>query len=155
MLLIVEDVPTSPIGVAAGRRAVRSMRSPNEKPPWKNLKAIEHAVEHEFVRPIHLGATQLPFRVLAPWQGVVPWDGKAWLEGSDPRIDLYPGLAEWWRGAETVWEANKGANTLTLLGQINFRNKLSLQFPPAPHRVLYTKGGHSTWPRRGSKTRER
>ena len=37
-LLMVEDAPSSPIGVAAGRRAVRSMRSANEKPPWKTCR---------------------------------------------------------------------------------------------------------------------
>ena len=63
------------------------------------------------------------------------------LDGSDAKIDLYPGLAAWWRQAESVWEEHKGRNTLTLLGEINFRNKLTLQFPAAPHRVVYTKGG--------------
>src|SRR5439155_14945704 len=37
MLVIVEPAPSSPIGVAAGRQAVRSARSANEKQPWKSL----------------------------------------------------------------------------------------------------------------------
>src|SRR5262249_47775651 len=59
-LHFVEDAPTSPIGVAAGRRTVRSLRTANEKRPWKDLPSLEGAVEQEFVRPVHLGATILP-----------------------------------------------------------------------------------------------
>lgn len=141
MLLIVEDAPTSPIGVAAGRRAVRSARSANEKRPWKVLASLEGTVETDFVFPVHVGATILPFRQLEPWQAVIPRVGNDLVGGDDATIELYPGLAEWWRNAEDVWESNKGGNDLMLLHQIDFRHKLSLQFPAPPHRVVYSKGG--------------
>jgi hypothetical protein len=140
LLVIVEAAPSSPIGLAAGRIAIRSARSAKEKPPWKTLPALEGAVEAEFVRPVHLGSTVLPFRVLDSALGVIPWDGSRLLDGSDPRLDLYPGLAEWWRKAETTWDTNKRAR-LDLVQQVDFRRKLRAQFPTAPHRVLYTKGG--------------
>jgi SAM-dependent methyltransferase len=141
MLLIVEEAPTSPIGVAAGTVAVRSARSANEKQPWKSLPALSGNVESEFVRAVHLGATVLPFRPLAPLRAVVPWEQGKVLDVDDSRLDLYPGLAQWWRQASVVWEANKGANKLSLAEQINFRNKLVLQLPAPPQRVVYTKGG--------------
>lgn len=141
MLLTVEDAPVSPLGVAAGRRAIRSARSPYEKAPWKNLPALEGAVESEFVRPLHLGATMLAFRLMEPALVVVPWNGSELLTGSDSRIDLYPGLADYWRRAESVWEANKGSNVLSLVDQINYRRKLQLQFPAPPYRVIYTGSG--------------
>ena len=75
VLVMVEDAPSSPIGVAAGRRPVRSLRTANEKPPWKELPSLEGTVEHEFVRPVHLGATLLPFRLLSSWLAVIPWNG--------------------------------------------------------------------------------
>jgi hypothetical protein len=140
-LLMVEDVPASPLGVAAGRRAVRSRRTANEKPPWKQLPALQGAVESEFVRPVHLGATLLPFRLLEPWLSVVPWDGKGLLEGASPRLELYPGLADWWTRAEGVWDANKGESRITLLERCDFRRGLSQQLPTPQHRILYTKGG--------------
>ena len=59
-LLMVEDAPSSPLGVAAGRRAVRSMRTANEKQPWKDLPGAQGSVEQEFVRPVHLGSTLCP-----------------------------------------------------------------------------------------------
>jgi hypothetical protein len=117
------------------------MRSANEKPPWKHLPPLQGSIERAFIRPVHLGATLLPFRLLEPWLGVIPWDGKELLDGADPRIENYPGFAEWWTKAEAVWDENKGESSLTLLEQVDFRNKLSLQFPAAPHRVLYASSG--------------
>ena len=141
LLLMVEDSPSSPLGVAAGRRAICSKRSANEKPPWKQLPVLRGSVEVEFVRRVHLGATLLPFRLIEPWSGVIPWDGEELLDCANPHIELYPGLADWWTNAEEVWDENKGENNLTLLEQIDYRRKLSQQFPTPPHRVLYSKGG--------------
>jgi len=140
-LLMVEDAPSSPIGVAAGRRAVRSMRSANEKAPWKSLPPLQGSIEREFVRPVHLGATLLPFRLLEPWLGVIPWDGKVLLDGANPDIEKYPGFAEWWTKSESVWDENKGESRLTLLERVDFRAGLGLQFPTAAHRVLYASSG--------------
>jgi hypothetical protein len=63
------------------------------------------------------------------------------LESADPHLDAYPGLADWWTRAEAVWDENKGESHLTLLEQIDFRSKLSNQFPTPPHRILYAKAG--------------
>jgi hypothetical protein len=40
-----------------------------------------------------------------------------------------------------VWDANKGGSELSLISQIDFRRKLSMQFPTAPHRVVYSGTG--------------
>lgn len=141
VLITVEDAPASPIGVAAGRRAVRSMRSPNEKAPWKHLAGLQGSVEAEFIRPMHLGATLLPFRLLDAWLAVIPWDGDRLLESADPRLGQYPGLLDWWEAAESDWDAHKGDNNLKWIEQIDYRRKLSLQFPIPPHRVFYSASG--------------
>lgn len=72
---------------------------------------------------------------------MIPWDGKRLLAGNDEQIDDYPGLAAWWRQAEQIWNANRSTDRLTLLGQLDYRHKLSQQIPRAAHRVVYTKGG--------------
>jgi SAM-dependent methyltransferase len=141
LLHLVEGAPASPIGVAAGRVAVRSYRSANEKRPWKELPALEGAVESEFVRPVHLGATVLPFRALEPLRAVVTWDGSRLLDGDDQQLDLYPGLADWWRRAEGVWAEHNGTSQLSLRDRVDYRHGLAMQFPIAPHRIVYTKGG--------------
>jgi SAM-dependent methyltransferase len=142
-LLIVEERPAGPLGAGAGRVAVRSRRTANEKAPWKSMPALEGSVDRQFVRPLHLGDTLLPYRMLQPLQAVVPWDGKRLLRSPEERA-LYPGLADWWARAEEVWNRGKsGASSLTLLDQLDYRGKLSKQLPivPGAFRVVYNKSG--------------
>ena len=111
VLIIVEDAPQGPLGIAAGQRSVRSNRSALEKAPWRELDSLENVVEESFVRPLLLGSTLLPFRMLEPALAVVPWQGERLLHGDDDELDDYPGLASWWRRAEELWEATAGATT--------------------------------------------
>ncbi len=141
VLVLVEPAPSSPLGAGAGRRAVRSQRSANEKKPWKDLAPLTGNVERPFVRPVHLGHTVLPFRPLAPHLAVIPWDGQRLLDGTGDRLDLYPGLAAWWRGAERIWAAHRASPGMSLLDQIDYRRKLRGQLPAPSHRVVYAKGG--------------
>lgn len=141
MIFVVEADPSSPLGPGAGRTAVRSRRSSNEKKPWKELQALEGSVEVEFVRPMHVGDTVLPYRTLRPLMSIIPWDGRRLLDGDDDRLDLYPGLALWWREAEGLWNEHRTSDRLSLVEQLDFRHKLSQQLPAAPHRVVYAKGG--------------
>jgi predicted RNA methylase len=142
MLITVAERPGGPLGVTAGRVAVRSARSPNEKAPWKMLPSLTGVVEQQFVLPVHLGATIVAYRARQPRLAVVPWlDGRL-LCGSSERLDEFRGLASWWRQAEEVWEENRSkASRLGLVDQIDFQSKLSKQFPIAGQRVVYTKSG--------------
>jgi hypothetical protein len=98
-------------------------------------------VETEFVRPLYNGENLLPFRITAPTRVVVPWDSTVLMASSDERIELYPGLADWWRRAEQVWEKNRSTDRLSLLEQVDYRNKLSNQFPVPGLRIVYNKSG--------------
>ena len=51
VLVRVEDTPAGPLGLGAGRRAVSSNRSKQEKEPWKSLRTLQGIVETQFVRP--------------------------------------------------------------------------------------------------------
>ncbi|MEX2206666.1 MAG: N-6 DNA methylase [Myxococcota bacterium] len=141
MLLCVEEMPASPLGVPHGRRSIRSTRSAYEKKPWKDLAALEGIVESEFIRPLYLGETVLPYRLLSSGMAVIPWDGLELCHGESERLELYPGLAGWWRQAEQVWLAHRSSERLTLVDQVNFRQKLSNQFPIQPRRIVYSKAG--------------
>jgi hypothetical protein len=90
---------------------------------------------------MHLGETVLPYRLKEPVLAVVPWDGARLLGGSDEGLDLYPGLAEWWRRAEALWIEHRSSDRLSLLDQLDYRHKLSQQLPAAPHRVVYGASG--------------
>jgi hypothetical protein len=138
---MVEVGPAGPLGAGAGRQAVRSRRSAAEKRPWRDLAGLAGNVERQFVHPVHVGDTVLPFRAREPLLAVIPWDGQRLLAGDDDRIDLYPGLADWWRNAEGLWNQHRSSERLTLLGQIDYRRKLSEQLPAATHRVVYGASG--------------
>ena len=74
MLFLVERQDPGPLGQKASTAVVRSSRSANEKSPWKNVATLEGVVETEFLRPIHLGETVLPYRVVEPREALIPWD---------------------------------------------------------------------------------
>ena len=141
VLLVVERAPVSPLGAGAGRVAVRSRRSANEKRPWKLLDALTGTVEVQFVRPLHLGETVLPYLLKDPLLAIVPWDAGRLLAGQDDRLDLHPGLAEWWRHAERLWMEHRSSDRLSLVGQVDYRRKLSQQLPAPPYRVVYGASG--------------
>lgn len=142
-LFLVEPDSGSPLGAGAGRRAVRSERSAFEKKPWKDLPAQRGTVERQFLRSLYQGDSILPFRCLRPHQAVIPWDenAKRLLHGDDERLDLYPGLAKWWRNVDEVWNRNRSSERLGLMDQLDYRRKLSRQFPVPGYRTVYTKSG--------------
>jgi hypothetical protein len=140
-LFLVEPGEAPRLGSGPGRRAVRSRRSPNEKRPWKELPPLAGTVERQFIRPLYVGDSILPFRRLAPAEAVIPWDGEHLLNGRDERLDRYRGLAKWWRSAEGVWTENRSSDRLSLIEQLDYRQKLSQQFPAPDLRVLYGASG--------------
>lgn len=140
MLVLVDAQQAGPLGAGAGRRTVRSKRSANEKRPWKDLPDLTGSIERQFVRPVHVGDTVLPFRELVPRLGIIPWDGHRLLHGGDERLDLHPGLATWWRRAEELWETHR-TSAMTLLDRVDYQRTLQNQFPAGPHRIVYSKGG--------------
>lgn len=141
VLFFVEERGVGPLGTAGGNAPVRSERSSTEKAPWKNLPAVDGVVESEFLYPVLLGESILPYRVLPPRTAVIPLEGRILMDGGHPDLDLYPGLADWWRRVEDLWNANRASDRLTLLGQLDFRRKLTSQLPGAPLRVVYAASG--------------
>jgi len=140
-LFLVESSNAGPLGVGAGRRAVKSHRSVHEKAPWRQLAGLQGIVERQFIMPLYLGDSILPFRTSPPRQAVIPWDGQRLLHGKGDQLDMYPGLADWWRQAEEIWITNRSSERLALIEQLDYRNKFSQQFPAPDYRIVYTKSG--------------
>jgi SAM-dependent methyltransferase len=141
VLLCVEQAPAGPLGSGAGRLALRSRRSVQEKAPWRSLRSLTGVVEAPFVVRLHVGETVLPYRTCEPWLAIAPWNGSELMGSDSERLDLYPGLADWWRRAESLWIEHRSSARLDLRGQLDYRRKLSEQFPVPEHRVVYTKSG--------------
>lgn len=121
----------SPIGAGQGRIPVRSDRGTYEKKPWKELDALQGVVEQRFLYPLILGESVLPFRQLPTPMAVLPInpDGRLIDPGEEP------GLADWWARASQLWDLHR-TSSLTLTENVNYRRKLTNQFPLVPHRVV-------------------
>jgi hypothetical protein len=141
VLVIVEAAPTGPLGVGSGRRAVRSQRSALEKRPWKDLPSLEGVVEQQFVRPLLLGSSILPYRTVTPAEAIVPWNGERLLHGEDVALEDYAGLSAWWLRAEALWIDNRRSDRMTLIERQDFHRGLSSQFPIPALRIVYTQAG--------------
>ena len=140
-LYFVRPQPPSPIGVGAGRRAVQSERRSTENAPWKNLPDMKGVVETEFVRPVLLGENVLPYRLLPGRDAVLPLEGSQLLDGEHSHLDLYPGLAEWWRAAEQLWTEHRTSDRMKLRERLDFRRGLTAQLPISPLRLVYAASG--------------
>lgn len=140
LAFFVEMQQSSPLGLPAGRIAVVSSRSTNEKTPWKGLKSLTGVVESEFVRPVLSGESLLPYRISADLLAVVPCDAYQLLCDSGA-IELHPGLEQWWRHAESIWEQYRSSERLSLFDQLNYQSKLTKQLPIPALRVVYNKSG--------------
>jgi hypothetical protein len=84
VLFMVNPQQSAPLGLGAGRKQVRSARSSTEKKPWKDLPSQNGVVETKFIRPVLLGSSVLPYRVLPPAHAVLPLEGDTLLDGNHP-----------------------------------------------------------------------
>jgi SAM-dependent methyltransferase len=141
VLVIVQEVPTGPLGIPAGYRSVRSIRSTQGN--WREVRSLHGAIESEFVRSTHLGSTIFPFRVGEPKLAVVPWQKstKVLLHAADDGLNRYPRLAEWWTQASALWNQYGTPELYDLTNRIDYQRKLSRQFPLPSHRIVYTSSG--------------
>jgi len=141
MLCLVERKAMGKLGSDPSMPMVLSRRSTQEKMPWKSLEAIEHRVEAEFIRPVLLGESILPFRLFRPFEGVIPVNGDGSVLDAKKAADRgYRGIIGWMQAAEKLWNTHNETN-MPLVNQFNYYGKLEAQFPIAELRVVYSKAG--------------
>jgi len=120
------------------------------KAPWKDIR-IRGAVEAQFIYATLLGGDILPFGHASLRPVLLPLtlqNGKPMLVNYGTAVEQgYTGLADWLRIAEAHWQQNatkdiKGeAKIATLLGQINYRNKVTSQMANQSYKMIYNKSG--------------
>ncbi len=144
VLLFVNEVSAGPLGSGAGRVAVESMRTRQEKEPWKLVSSLKGRVESTFIHPVYLGETVTPYRSLTPRRAVLP------VRSGDndiltmAQIAEYSGLEMWWTSVEATWKRHSAENDPSvLLDRIDYHGQLAAQFPIASLRVVYTKAGNT------------
>jgi hypothetical protein len=141
MLCLVERKQTGRLGPDPSAPLVVSRRNSLEKQPWKALPGIESRVEVEFLHPVLLGESILPYRLHQSFEGVVPVTGKGnVLDAEAAAARGLDGLHGWMQQAETLWDGHR-QQPITLIQQFDYYGKLSSQFPLAPLRVVYAASG--------------
>ncbi len=143
MLCLVEEAQSvGRLGSAADAPIVQSRRTRQEKEPWKSLPSLRQRVEEEFLRPVYLGESIAPYRLLQPVQGVIPWEpgSKRLLDARAAQEAGYPHLAGWLDTAEGLWDTH-GAGRMTFVEQLDYFGKLSVQFPAPSVRVICAASG--------------
>jgi len=142
MLCLVERERVGRLGANPAAPLVASRRNPQEKKPWRNLPGVEHGVEAQFLHPVLLGESILPYRVFRPFEGVVPATAEGVILDADAAANRgYAGLHGWMTAAEAIWKENSDNGSMTLIDRWNFHNELGAQFPIPPLRVVYAKAG--------------
>ena len=142
-LCFVERKSLGRLGADPSAPYVASRRSTQEKQPWKSLPGIEGRVEKEFLRPVLLGESILPYRVWKPFEGVIPVTEKGDVLTAQTAANRgLGGIAEWMEQAECIWgERASDSNSLSLKERWDYHGGLSAQFPVAPLRVVYAASG--------------
>lgn len=138
-LFVVEEQDASPLGIPAGRKAVKSSRSVQENKPWKLLDDVTGVVESEFIRPFYTGENAYPYRLGKPQLVVLPCSKGGPLRPT--QIELHQGLSSWWERAEAIWTDHRSSERLTLMQQLDFQAKLTKQMPIPLLRVVYNRAG--------------
>jgi N-6 DNA Methylase len=140
MLIFVERKAMGRLG--ADPSAPYVVSRPSKHAPWKDLPKIENKIEAEFLRPVLLGESILPYRVFRPFEAVVPVTDKGEVLDAEAAANRgFEGLHGWMRKAEKLWNANAESGSMTLIGRWNYHNELGAQFPFSPLRVVYSKAG--------------
>ena len=142
-MVIVEIEPTlGRLGANTLAPVVRGRTSSQDKIPWKTLDPLRGPVEAEFLRPVYLGESIAPYRVLSHVTGVIPWNSnkrevmdRAGAYSIGKRL-----LAEWLTKAEALWNKH-GTGKMTWREQCDYFGKLGSQFPLTKHRVLFAGSG--------------
>jgi type I restriction-modification system DNA methylase subunit len=141
MLCLVERRSIGRLGGDPSAPLVVSRRNNQEKKPWKSLEGVEHRVEAEFLHPVLLGESILPYRVLPAFEGVVPVTANGTLLNAEGAANRgFSGLHGWMLSAERVWNAHR-ASDMSLVEQFDYYGKLKVQFPLSRRRVIYAASG--------------
>jgi hypothetical protein len=145
VLTEVEAAPAAGrFGAPAAMPVVQSLRSNLERRPWSTVATLRQPVEAAFVRPMYLGESIAPYRILSSSLAIVPWDGDnhELIDGTTALARGYLGVARWLTDAEHIW-TDLGEGNMTLLERWDYHGELKAQFPVAELRLIYTTSGAS------------
>lgn len=144
MLSLIERKAMGRLGADPSAPMVMSRRSSLEKAPWRDEAGIENQVEVEFLRPVLLGESILPYRLVRTFEGVIPVASDGAVLGASAAVGEkrnYDKLAGWMQKAEALWDEHSRNGRMKLVDRWNFQRGLSNQFPIPSLRVVYAASG--------------
>lgn len=142
-LVIVERLPASGrLGNNPEAPRVRGRTSSQDKKPWRDIDPLEGPVEAEFLRPVYLGESIAPYRLLSHVTGVIPWNpAKKEVVDKDGAYSLGKRLlAEWLAKAENLW-VEHGTGGMSLRDRWNYGRAISNQLPVPQCRIFFAASG--------------
>lgn len=145
---VVEPIAHGKLGRNAAAPMVRGRVSSLDKKPWNTVEPPSGAVEAQFLRQVILGETILPFRHVEPVLGIVPIPPgeRDLLDANSAQQHGYSRLATWLDETEEKWNRLSarradGRAKVSLIQQLDHMRKLTVQFPLAERRLVYTASG--------------
>ena len=117
-----------------------------DKRPWRDVDPPHGPVESQFIRPVLLGESIAPFRILSAVSCVLPLHEGSLLDSRGAADHGFRYLAAWLRDIEAKWRAHcskrpDGTPRMTLSQQLDYMRKLTQQVPVSARRVVYAASG--------------
>jgi len=142
MLVLVERKAMGRLGANPQAPVVQSRRSSQEKKPWRELPSVEGTVDVEFLKPVLLGESILPYRLFQQFEGVVPLTERGHVLTSASANDSgFIALSGWLSQAEDTW-IEHGKGNRTFAEQLDYIGQLTAQSGRGDLRVVYAKAGN-------------
>ena len=142
MLCFVERKSSGRLGSDANAPIVVSRRTSSEKLPWRDLPGLEGRVEREFLKPVLLGESIAPFRLLKRFEAVIPVTSSgAMLDASSAQGRGFDDLSRWLRKAEEIWRRRNKDQKLSISERWNYHGELTAQFPQKQLQIVYAASG--------------
>jgi hypothetical protein len=142
MLALVTEVSAGRLGVDASAPLIESYRTNDEKDPWKSVPSVRGTIEREFLFPVYLGASILPYRIFGEVIAAIPVTTTGTLINARTAEEIGKShAAKWIDQAENIFSKH-GKNKRKYLEQLDYIKQLSSQFPLSKIRVVYTKAGN-------------
>jgi hypothetical protein len=139
--VVVERKQSGRLGSNPAAPLVESRRSAQEKKPWRDLPGLAGTVEQQFLHPVLLGESILPYRLFRAFEGVIPiLESGRLLDAEHASGEGHDHLARWMQTAQSAWDEN-GKGKREFIDQLDYIGQLSSQFPIAPVRVVYAASG--------------
>jgi hypothetical protein len=143
---LVEREPAGRFGDNPAAPRVRGRVTTLDKAPWRDVTPPRGPIEVDFLRPVLLGESIAPYRLLKLALGALPVERAAIFDAASAGNAGHRHLAAWLRDSEAKWETYsnkgpKGTPRVTLKQALDHMRKLSMQLSPVEMRVVYTKAG--------------